>query len=148
MGNSSILVEESILENQLLQLTLLWACAVAIHFCNHNYVCITFSSCLELALWQYPTFPGHNFSILNTQRELIATTCDINLIMSMFVIILYYCPQRSNNVLHDSEYCSWAQLLHPKGAEGANCNCTTATAAKLVFAGCELPPVSPQAYHK
>ena len=57
---------------------------------------------------------------------------------------MYANLQKSNNVLHDSEYCSWQKLLNPNEP----CNCTTAKAAKLEFGGCELPPVSPHAYHK
>ena len=52
--------------------------------------------------------------------------------------------QKSNNLLHDSEYCAWKKLLNPDEA----CNCTTAQSAKLNFDGCSLPPITPQAYQK
>ena len=57
---------------------------------------------------------------------------------------MYRDLQRSNNILHDSEYCAWKKMLNPS----EKCNCTTAKTVKLHFDGCELPPVTPQPYRK
>ena len=52
--------------------------------------------------------------------------------------------QKSNNILQDSEYCAWKKLL----GDADDCNCTSAHAPRLRFEGCDLPPVTPQAYQK
>lgn len=57
---------------------------------------------------------------------------------------MYAEVQRSNSILHDSEYCMWKRMLKPDEP----CNCTTVQVGRLHFDGCELPPVMPQAYYR
>ena len=58
------------------------------------------------------------------------------------VKFLSVCLQKSTNLLHDSEFCAWKKMVEPT----AKCNCTTASAPRLQFDGCELTPVSPKPY--
>ena len=57
---------------------------------------------------------------------------------------MYRDLQRSNHILHDSEFCAWMKMLEPDRP----CNCTVAGSKKLHFEGCELPPVTPHPYHQ